>query len=253
MKAGGLAGQVRESSPATAERAWRQLSRIRPRASKALRGARDRAPAAILALALFCSAGAHAAQAPSPARDPPQLPQVVRLSGHRLDRCHRNHGRAQRIAERIGYRPTITVLSVPVTFASLKNKDIDVFLGNWMPAAGGRSAQPTSPTARSWSCGANLDGRQVHPGGAGLHLRGRAQGLHRHSSASPPQLNDSIYGIEPGNDGNRLVLEDDQAEPIRPRRLQADRVERAGHAGAGGARLSRASSRSCSWRGSRIR
>ena len=26
------------------------------------------------------------------------------------------------------------MLSVPVTFASLKNNDIDVFLGNWMPA-----------------------------------------------------------------------------------------------------------------------
>ena len=25
-------------------------------------------------------------------------------------------------------------LSVPVTYASLKNKDIDVFLGNWMPS-----------------------------------------------------------------------------------------------------------------------
>ena len=33
----------------------------------------------------------------------------------------------------IGYSPTITVLSVPVTFASIKNNDIDVFLGNWMP------------------------------------------------------------------------------------------------------------------------
>ena len=34
----------------------------------------------------------------------------------------------------IGYSPTITVLSVPVTFASLQNNDLDVFLGNWMPA-----------------------------------------------------------------------------------------------------------------------
>src|SRR6202022_3726660 len=34
----------------------------------------------------------------------------------------------------IGYSPTVTVLSVPVTFASLQNRDIDVFLGNWMPA-----------------------------------------------------------------------------------------------------------------------
>src|SRR2546423_9923201 len=34
----------------------------------------------------------------------------------------------------MGYDSTIQQLSVPVTYASLKNKDIDVFLGNWMPS-----------------------------------------------------------------------------------------------------------------------
>jgi glycine betaine/proline transport system substrate-binding protein len=37
----------------------------------------------------------------------------------------------------LGYRPEITVLSLPVTYASMKNRDIDVFLGNWMPSQGG--------------------------------------------------------------------------------------------------------------------
>src|SRR5450631_1554079 len=37
----------------------------------------------------------------------------------------------------LGYAPQVTVLSVPVTYASMKNKDIDVFLGNWMPAEEG--------------------------------------------------------------------------------------------------------------------
>ena len=30
--------------------------------------------------------------------------------------------------------PEVKTLSVPVTYASLKNKDIDAFLGNWMPS-----------------------------------------------------------------------------------------------------------------------
>jgi hypothetical protein len=34
----------------------------------------------------------------------------------------------------LGYQPVTTVLSVPVTFESMRNGDIDVFLGNWMPA-----------------------------------------------------------------------------------------------------------------------
>ena len=37
------------------------------------------------------------------------------------------------ILEALGYEPDVQVLSVPVTYTSLKNKDIDVFLGNWMP------------------------------------------------------------------------------------------------------------------------
>src|SRR6202161_3281707 len=37
----------------------------------------------------------------------------------------------------LGYEPQVTVLSVPVTYASMKNKDIDIFLGNWMPTQEG--------------------------------------------------------------------------------------------------------------------
>lgn len=43
-------------------------------------------------------------------------------------------GTAQVILEALGYEPEVKTLSVPVTYASLKNKDIDVFLGNWMPS-----------------------------------------------------------------------------------------------------------------------
>src|SRR4051794_3509330 len=38
-----------------------------------------------------------------------------------------------RVLTGLGYEPTATILAVPVTYTSMKNKDIDVFLGNWMP------------------------------------------------------------------------------------------------------------------------
>ena len=41
---------------------------------------------------------------------------------------------AGEIMKGLGYAPKATVLSVPVTYASMKNKDIDVFLGNWQPS-----------------------------------------------------------------------------------------------------------------------
>ena len=37
------------------------------------------------------------------------------------------------ILESIGYKTKTQVLSVPVTYKSLQNNDIDVFLGNWRP------------------------------------------------------------------------------------------------------------------------
>ena len=41
------------------------------------------------------------------------------------------------VLEALGYKPEVKILSVPVTYASLKNKDIDIFLGNWMPTMEG--------------------------------------------------------------------------------------------------------------------
>ena len=37
------------------------------------------------------------------------------------------------VLEALGYETDVKVLSVPVTYTSLANKDVDVFLGNWMP------------------------------------------------------------------------------------------------------------------------
>jgi glycine betaine/proline transport system substrate-binding protein len=104
----------------------------------------------------------------------------------------------------IGYTPTVTVLSVPVTFASLKNKDIDVFLGNWMPAETADRA-PYDADGSVTVVGPNLFGAKYS---LAVPAYTYASGLkdfndiHRFSGV----LKSSIYGIEPGNDGNRLVL-----------------------------------------------
>lgn len=104
----------------------------------------------------------------------------------------------------IGYTPTITVLSVPVTFTSLHNGDIDVFLGNWMPA----EEADRSPYLADGSLVVvrpNLLGAKytlavpAYTAEAGLKDFGDI-----HKFADP--LEHAIYGIEPGNDGNRLVL-----------------------------------------------
>ena len=43
----------------------------------------------------------------------------------------------KQVLQALGYDVNVKVLSVPVTFASLESDDVDIFLGNWMPAQSG--------------------------------------------------------------------------------------------------------------------
>ncbi len=104
----------------------------------------------------------------------------------------------------LGYQPQITVLSVPVTFASMKNKDIDVFLGNWMPTQEG-DIRDYLEDGSVEVIGANLNGAKYT---LAVPAYTYALGLHDFADIQRfgPQLKYSIYGLEPGNDGDRLVL-----------------------------------------------
>jgi glycine betaine/proline transport system substrate-binding protein len=108
------------------------------------------------------------------------------------------------LLRRLGYHPTVTVLSVPVTFASIKHNDIDVFLGNWMPAMEGDRAKYIADGSVE-VVRTNLTGAKytlavpAYTFDAGLKT---FQDIERFA----PQLKSTIYGIEPGNDGNRLLM-----------------------------------------------
>ncbi|WP_039019916.1 choline ABC transporter substrate-binding protein [Halocynthiibacter namhaensis] len=109
------------------------------------------------------------------------------------------------ILEAIGYETDIKVLSVPVTYVSMAEGDIDVFLGNWMPTMEGDIAAyreaGTVDTVR-----ANLHGTAytlaTNAAGAALGIAD-FKDLATHADA----LDGTIYGIEPGNDGNRIVMD----------------------------------------------
>jgi glycine betaine/proline transport system substrate-binding protein len=108
------------------------------------------------------------------------------------------------LLESLGYRPQITVLSLPVTFASMRNKDIDVFLGNWMPSQD-NDIKPFVADGSVEVVRANLEGAKYtlavpdYTYAAGLH---DFADIHRFAN----ELHSSIVGIEPGNDGNRNIL-----------------------------------------------
>ncbi len=109
------------------------------------------------------------------------------------------------ILKALGYQTEIKILSVPVTYASLGNKDIDVFLGNWMPTMTA-DLQPYLDSKTVETLGANLTGAKytlaTNEAGAALGITDFAK-----IAANKDALEGKIYGIEPGNDGNRLILE----------------------------------------------
>lgn len=49
------------------------------------------------------------------------------------------------ILDALGYETDIKVLSVPVTYTSMAEGDIDIFLGNWMPTMEGDIAPIVRP------------------------------------------------------------------------------------------------------------
>lgn len=109
------------------------------------------------------------------------------------------------VLQALGYETETKLLSVPVTYTGLAGGDVDVFLGNWMPTMEGdiasyRDAKTVDTVAE------NLKGTQytlaTNAAGAALGIKSFAD-LAAHKDA----LEGKIYGIEPGNDGNRLILD----------------------------------------------
>jgi glycine betaine/proline transport system substrate-binding protein len=92
-----------------------------------------------------------------------------------------------------------------VTYASLKNQDIDVFLGNWMPTMEG-DVRPYLDDGSVESVGVNLEGAKYT---LAVPAYLAEQGLEDFADIAEfrEQLDGQIYGIEPGNDGNRLILD----------------------------------------------
>ncbi len=112
---------------------------------------------------------------------------------------------ATTILEALGYQTEVLVLSVPVTYTSMANNDIDVFLGNWMPTMEADIAPyreaGTVDTVRRNLAGAKYT-LAANATAAALGIADFAD-IAAHADA----LQGRIYGIEPGNDGNRLILD----------------------------------------------
>jgi glycine betaine/proline transport system substrate-binding protein len=107
------------------------------------------------------------------------------------------------VLESLGYQTKTNLLAVPVTYRSMQNKDIDVFLGNWMPTME-NDIKAYREKGSVETLRANLEGAKytlaVPEAAYNAGLKDFAD-----IAKFSKQLDGKIYGIEPGNDGNRLI------------------------------------------------
>jgi glycine betaine/proline transport system substrate-binding protein len=146
------------------------------------------------------------------------IPQVAMAAGHEAESCGTvrfsdvgwtditaTTATATTILKALGYETDVKVLSVPVTYQSLANNDVDVFLGNWMPTMEA-DIRPFLDAGTVESTNMNLEGAKytltTNAKGAELGIKNFAD-----IAKNKDALDGKIYGIEPGNDGNRLILD----------------------------------------------
>lgn len=111
---------------------------------------------------------------------------------------------ASTVFEGLGYQPTTTVASVPISFAGLKSRQIDVSLGYWWPV----QEKALAPFVQAKSIDVlqppNLSGAKAtlavpsYEYEAGLKT---FQDIAKHRA----ELDGKIYGIEPGSSANAKI------------------------------------------------
>lgn len=111
---------------------------------------------------------------------------------------------AAMVLEALGYKPEIQVLSVAVTFESLRKGDTDIFLGNWMPLQE-PIQKPLVEAGDIEVVRANLEGALI---GFAVPATTYEAGLKTFADIAgfKDRLGGKIYGIESGSSANTTIL-----------------------------------------------
>jgi len=108
------------------------------------------------------------------------------------------------ILDALGYKTKTTMISVPVTYKSLADgKNMDIFLGNWMPTME-NDIKPYREAGTVETVRANLENAKYT---LAVPEALYEKGLKDFADIAKfkKELDGKIYGIEPGNDGNRMI------------------------------------------------
>lgn len=149
----------------------------------------------LLTLALIGAPALHAAEA--------DRCSLVKLSDVGWTDITMTTAVARLVLSEIGYRTQIRRMSLPDTYRSLSEGQLDVFLGNWMPAQS-EQVQPHLDSGKIEKLHTNLPTVRytlaVLAPGHEAGLKDFAD-IHRFKD----ELGGQIFGIEPGNEGNEMI------------------------------------------------
>jgi glycine betaine/proline transport system substrate-binding protein len=113
------------------------------------------------------------------------------------------NGLFKNVLKGLGYETEDQVLALPVIMESLKNKDLDIFLDNWMPS-NSANVQPYLDEKSLDMLGANLEGAGYGPVVPDYVAAAGIKDI-KDLAANADKFDKKFYGIEPGNDGNKIV------------------------------------------------
>jgi glycine betaine/proline transport system substrate-binding protein len=148
------------------------------------------------ALLLIASTGAAWAAEPESCR-------VVRMSDPGWTDITSTNAMAGVVLEALGYEQNVESLAVPVTYESLKNGDVDAFLGNWMPAQT-PFVEPLIAAGDLVVLNPNLEGIRFT---LAVPNYVAEQGVKdfKDLAAHADEFEQTIYGIEPGAPANQNI------------------------------------------------
>jgi glycine betaine/proline transport system substrate-binding protein len=157
-----------------------------------------RAAVSLAAFAALCAVGGG----PVTAAEPQQCSDVKMAAPGWTD-IDATNAVAGVLLQALGYRQSVANLSVPITYEGLKKGQVDVFLGNWMPAQ--------APLVKPFVDEHAIDVLHANLTNAKFTLAVpdyvAAAGVHSFADLAKygERFDDRIYGIEPGAPANQSI------------------------------------------------
>lgn len=113
------------------------------------------------------------------------------------------NGLLKNLVKPLGYEVQDDVLGLPIILEGLKNKDLDIFLDNWMPT-NASNVQPYLDEKSIEMLQANLKDAPYGPVVPQYVADAGVKDV-KDLAANADKFEKRFYGIEPGNDGNKLI------------------------------------------------